>query len=294
MQTIKKNTVGYIIAASIVIVIILLLGTLWVGQSTKKDTDKAVRTVSLLYLDELAGRREQVVENNLNNSIQTIQIAIGLLDEYDLDTKEHLENYQSNMKKLYKLDKFAFVDDDGLIYTSVGYQDNIEDYDFDYRNLTEPEVSILNPNSEDKKVIIAVPTDLMLEGKHLKVCFEEIDMKVMLAGLSMESSENDATFCNIYTTDGIALSDTILGGLSAEDNLLDAMKIAEFDDGYSYDDFIKSFTAGEDGEVTFTYKGINETLSYAPVKGTDWQLTYLVRESVIGDSVNYISEDIVN
>lgn len=186
-------------------------------------------------MDELAGRRGQVVENNLDNNIQTINVAIGLMDENDLDSKAHLEAYQSNMKKIYKLDKFAFVDEDGLIYTSLGYQENIDDYDFDYKNLKEPEVSILNLNSEDKKVIIAVPVDLMLEGKHLTVCFEEIDMKVMLAGLSMESSDNYATFCNIYTNDGIALSNTILGGLSAEDNLLDAMKIAEFKEGYSYD-----------------------------------------------------------
>lgn len=73
---------------------------MWLGRSTKKDTDKAVRTVSLLYLDELAGRREQVVENNLDNNIQTINVAIGLMDENDLDSKAHSEAYQSNMKKI--------------------------------------------------------------------------------------------------------------------------------------------------------------------------------------------------
>lgn len=57
MKKLKSNVVKYTIIISLVIVSILVVGTLWLGQSTKKDTDKAVRTVSLLYLDELAGRR---------------------------------------------------------------------------------------------------------------------------------------------------------------------------------------------------------------------------------------------
>ena len=42
-----------------------------------------------------------------------------------------------------------------------------------------------------------------------------------------------------------------------------------------------------------TYEGIRETLSYVPVNGTDWFLTYLIRESVISDSISAISEGII-
>jgi len=38
---------------------------MWMGAHARQDTEEAVRSVSLLYLDELAGRREQVVEDNL-------------------------------------------------------------------------------------------------------------------------------------------------------------------------------------------------------------------------------------
>ena len=78
------------------------------GYNAKRDTEDAVRSVSLLYLDELAGRREQVVEKNLQEKIQTIRVAIELMTEEDLSDKAHLETYQSRMKKLYHLDKFAF------------------------------------------------------------------------------------------------------------------------------------------------------------------------------------------
>lgn len=275
------------------IVLLLILGTFWLGQSTKNDTDKAVRIVSILYLDELAGRREQVVENNLKNNIQTIRVAIDLMTDDDLSDKTHLEAYQSHMKKLYDLDKFAFVDTDGLIYTSTGTQNNINEYSFDHKTIREPEISVLNPETTDKKVIIAVPVNIQFEGKTLSVCFMEIDMKVMLAGASMDSGSDGATFCNIYTRNGIALSNTILGGLSADDNLLDAMKDAEYENGYSYTTFVDCFQSGKRSEVSFTYKGIRETLSFVPVVGTDWMLTYLIRESVIAERISPVTNQIV-
>ena len=293
MENIKKRTIVFVTVCSILIGALLVFGTLWMGSSSKKDTDKAVRTVSLLYLDELAGRREQVVENNLQGNINTIRVAMDLLTEEDLSDKAHLEAYQSRMKKLYELEKFAFVDTEGLIYTSVGTQTNIDEYDFDYKTISEPEISVFNLNTPEKKVVIAVPVTVPFNGKTLCVCFMEIDMKVMLAGASMDSGSGGATFCNIYTKDGIALSNTVLGGLSADDNLLDAMKNAEFEDGYSFDSFVGEFHSGQSGEVSFTYKDIRETLSFVPVEGTDWLLTYLVRESVISDEIGYISSDIV-
>ena len=289
----KNNTARVTILCSLIIAVIMILGTVWSGQSAKKDTEQAVRTVSLLYLDELAGRREQVVENNLQGNIRTIQVAIGLLSEDDLSDKAHLEAYQSRMKQLYKLDKFAFVDTDGLIYTSLGMQDNIEEYGFDYRTISEPEISIFNPHTPEKKVVIAVPVSIPFNGKTLTVCFEEIDMNVMLSGLSMDAGANGATFCNIYTADGIALTNMVLGGLSSEDNLLKAMQAAEYENGYSYDTFVRGFQSGERGEVSFKYNDIHETLSYVPVQGTDWLLTYLIRESVISDEISYISDGIV-
>ncbi len=293
MDKIKKEAIKLVAFCSVLIAVLLVFGTMWMGSSSKKDSDKAVRTVSLLYLDELAGRREQVVENNLKNNIRTIEVAINLLTDEDLSDKAHLEAYQSHMKKLYSLDKFAFVDTEGLIYTSVGTQSNIGEYDFDYKTISEPEVSVFNLKSPDKKVVIAVPVAIPFEGKTFSVCFMEIDMKVMLAGVSMDSGGEGATFCNIYTQDGIALTNTVLGGLSADDNLISAMKKAQYDDGYSYDRFKEEFQSGKNSEVSFTYRGIKETLSFVPVVGTDWLLTYLIRESVISDSVGYVTTDII-
>ena len=291
----KNNaTTKIAIIGSIFIALFLILGTLWIGQQAKKDNDRAVRIVSTLYLDELAGRREQVVENNLNHRIADLYTAVELMSEDDLSDMEHLQAYQARMKRIYSVEKFAFVDSEGIIYTSLGNQYNIDKYDIDYLKLDKAEISIFNLDSSEKKVIIAIPVELKFMEHDLKVCFMEIDMKEMLEGASMESGGDNATFCNIYTRNGVALSDTILGGLAAEDNLIDAMKIAEFEEGYSYDKFLEDFTNGVSSEVSFTYNGIKETLSYVGVNNTDWNLTYLIRESVISEKISPVSEGIIN
>ena len=249
--------------------------------------------MSLLYLDEPAGRREQVVADNLRDKIDVIQTALELMTEDDLSDMAHLQAYPAKMKRLFVLERFAFVDSDGLIYTSLGTQADIDQYQFDHLSLDGPDISIKNLDSADKKVIIAVPVQIEFEGKRLVVCFMEIDMDEMLSGVAMAAQGNGATFCNIYTNDGVALSNTVLGGLAVEDNLLEAMRQAEFDAGFSCESLRSDFEALHDGEVCFTYGGIRETLSYVPVEGTNWLLTYLIRESVISDNISPITGGIL-
>ena len=290
----KSNHTAHIaVIGSLIVLVILVAGTIIMGQSARKDTDRAVRTVSLLYLDELAGRREQVVESNLQDKIRDLEAAVRLMEPGDLSDKAHLEAYQSRMKQLYTLEKFAFVDTDGLIYTSLGTQDNIGEYAFDYRTLNGPDISIFNLQSTDKRVVLAIPVSISFQGKTLSVAFMEINMDEMLAGVSMKPSSEEATFCNIYTSSGTALSDTVLGGLAVEDNLLEAMKNATFEKDYSYDAFLRDFTNGARGVASFVYDGIHETLSYVPISGTDWLLTYLIRESVISEKISSISDGII-
>ena len=287
----ENHTTQIVTIGSLLLALILVSGTIWMGHSAKKDTEDAVRSVSLLYLDELAGRREQVVEDNLREKVDTIRIAIDLMTGDDLSDKSRMESYQTRMKRLYKLEKFAFVDTDGLIYTSTGTETNIGEYAFDYKTLSEPEISIVDPSDGEKRVIIAVPVDLDFQGKKMSVCFMAVDMDEMLSGVSVTTNTQGATFCNLYTQNGTALTNAVLGGLAQEDNLLDAMQIAVFESPYSYENFSQEFSSGTRGVVSFTYNGIRETLTYIPVRGTDWQLTYLIRESVIGDRISSISQE---
>ena len=292
----NKKTLIIGMIGGVIVALILILGMLFMGIGARKDAKKAASQVSSFYLDELASRREDVVSSNLKDRINDINTALELMTVEDLSTEEKLKKYQSEMKIRYKLEKFAFVDTNGLIYTSLGTQTNIDDYSFDYRTLNDTDISILNLQTKEKRVIIAVPVPENkrdFNGETLVVCFMEIKMSEMLEGVSMSSSSSDSTFCNIYTSGGIALSDAVLGGLASEDNLLDALKNAKMKDSYSYSKVIDDFNNGRKGIVSFTYGDIQETLAYEPVENTDWFLTYLIRESVISNQIGKVSSNIL-
>ena len=298
MENRKTTRTTFITVTGIILIAAILIGgTVMMEQSAHKDTVETVRAVSLLYLDELAGRREQVVEEKLTENIAIINVADELITAEDLSDLDHMRAYQRRMKQLFKLDRFAFVDSDNLVYTAdEGIQDDIDEYSFDPQTLEGPEISIKNADSPDKQVVIVVPVrerNLFIDGKQLIACFMEINMDVMLKGVSMASQDNGVTFCNIYTSYGMALTNTVLGGLAVEDNLLEALKQAQYESGYSFEQVKQDFEEGNKGVVSFTYGGIRETLSYAPVTGTDWMLTYLIRESVISDRIGGITDGIL-
>ncbi|MBR1763863.1 MAG: response regulator [Ruminococcus sp.] len=293
-NAINKKGLYAAVIGGVLVAVILVFGTFWSGQRARQDAENAVSSVSRLYLDELAGRREKVVASALDRNIRNMQTAVSLLTENDLSDIEHLQAYQQQMRKLYTLEKFAFVDTNGLIYTSRGTLNDIDKYSFDYNNISEPEISVKDSDDGGKSVIIAIPVDrLPLEGQTLTVCFMEIDMDTMLEGVSLSSDNNDTTFCNIYTSDGTALTDMVLGGLASEDNLLEAISHASFDKGSSAEKLRADFESGTAGIISFTYNDTKETLSYKPIKGTDWMLTYLIRESVISDNISSVSRGII-
>ena len=293
----NANTTRIVVIGSCIVIVLLVFGTIWVQRSARKDTSEAVGSVSLLYLNELAGRREQVVEDNLKNSIRAMGIALGMIDEDDLDSLEHMRAYQRNMKKLFNLERFAFVDKDGLTYTAdEGILQEMEHYAFDYKTISKVDISIRNMKESTKNVVIAMPIrdrNLSIEGKQLVVCFMEISMDVMLAGVSIKSQRSDVTFCNIFTRDGYPLSNLVLGGMAEEDNLLEALEHARMDKGYSMETVRRDFKMGKRGIVAFTYNDAYETLSYVPITGTKWMLTYLIRESAIEEKIGSVSSGII-
>lgn len=295
MEPEQKNLMKEFIIGALIVIIILITGTFWMGTSVNEDNAEAIRTVSLFYLDELAGRREQVVASKLNDYINDMNIALDLLEKDYLSSVEKLQAYQTRMKQLYGLEKFAFVDTDGLIYTSRGTRNDIGAYGFDYKNLTETELFIKNINGNKKKIIIAMPADnLPFAGKTLVASFMEIDMNRMLEAVSLQVTGNNMTFCNLYTQSGIPLTSSVLGGRSSDNNLFVAMKSAKFDKGYSYDKMQKEFADGMKGFAAFTHDGIQETMYYVPVRGTDWMLTYLIRESLISEQISSITNGIIS
>ena len=148
-----KNSMLIAALGILLVMLILVLGSIWIGRSAKADSEEAVTTVSHLYLNELAGRREQVVEANLQQRIDDMNTALELMTGDDLSSVENLQNYQAKMRRYFNLERFAFVNEEGKIYTADGIKHDIDEYDVDFFSLKDINISIKNLKSKDKKVV---------------------------------------------------------------------------------------------------------------------------------------------
>ena len=290
----KRNTLFVAMTIGLIaIAMVLVFGTMWIGRSASQSTVQAVRSVSLLYLDELARRRKRVVEDMLNDCIKTIHMATSLMEERDLTDLEHLQEFQKRMKKLFKLEKFAFVDTKGMIYTSLGMQTDIDQYHFDYKTISEPDISVKQWESSDRRAVIAVPVNIKFQDETFVACFEEMNMDQMMAGISMISQKDNITFTNIYSPDGYALSSMVLGGKAAEDDLFGALSHATLAEGYSVEKMKQDFASQKTDHISFIYNGVKETMYYIPIARTDWMLTYLIRENIISNEISSVYQKVI-
>ena len=279
---VKETAIGNIIMA-----IALIVGVIFLGYS-------AVQNISSMFMEELAGRREQFVESKLEDYINSLEFAVELLTTENLSSEKSFQSYQYRLKHVYGLERFAFVDSNGLIYTSNGIRNDIDLYDFDYKNLSKPEISLKKAEDENKTLIVAIPiNNKYYNKKKLVVSFMEITIARLLEGVSLQLDTNSAASCNIYTKDGKSLKSMVLGGLTNDENLFTAMEHATFEDGYTIDKIRADFAAHKQGSTSFTYNGMQETVYYMPVKSTDWMLTYLVRNNVSTEQMSSISEGIL-
>ena len=283
----KRNGVKDTAVGNIVMAIALIAGFIFLGYS-------AVQNVSSMFMEELAGRREQFVESKLEDYINSLEFAVELLTTENLSSEKNFQSYQYRLKHVYGLERFAFVDSNGLIYTSNGTRNDIDLYDFDYKNLTKPVISLKKAEDENKTLIVAIPiNNKYYNKKKLVVSFMEITIARLLEGVSLQLDTNSAASCNIYTKDGKSLKSMVLGGLTNDENLFTAMEHATFEDGYTIDKIRDDFAAHRQGSTSFSYNGMQETVYYMPVKSTDWMLTYLVRDNVSTEQMSYFSEGIL-
>ena len=143
----RRQTVTYTVWGGLVIAAVLLLTTVWVSGSARTGTDQAVERVSEFYLDELAGRRAQVVSEELKNYTGYMERALEILEDADLESQETLRRFLGKVETLYDVDKFAMVDENGIVYSENSTVSGLSRYSFLSEELTEPVIRTLNPVS---------------------------------------------------------------------------------------------------------------------------------------------------
>ena len=288
-KTQRRQTVAFAIWGGLIIAIILLLTTVWVATSAQTSTNQAVARVSEFYLEELAGRRAQVVSEELNNNYAYMERALAVIESSDLESQESLRRFLGRVKRLYGVSKFALVDENGIVYTQHSTASGLSRYPFLSQELTGPSISMSNLYGARKQVVLAIPVEgVVFQGARIEACFIQLNVSEMLSSLTLQGDGN-VTYCNLYHRSGESLSENDFGYLSSGQNLLDALKEARMEPGSSYAGLLQDFQDGTPGQISFHYENVHEDLCYVPVEGTDWMLTILIRDNVITGQIGSIS-----
>ncbi len=285
----ERQTVASAVWGGLIVAAILLITTVWVAASAQSSTNEAVARVSEFYLDELAGRRALVVSEELKTNFDHMDRAMSILDSSDLESQASLREFLGRVQQLYGVNRFALVDENGVVYTQHSTTSGLSRYPFLAQELTGPVISMSNLYGARKQVVLATPVEgISFQGAQIKVCFTQINIADMLSSLTLQGDENE-TYCSLYHRSGESLTGNAFGYLSAGHNLLEALKDAQMEPGSSCEQLIQDFAEGRPGNLSFHYEGVREDLCYVPVEGADWMLTILIRDNVLTDQISSIS-----
>lgn len=284
-----RQMIAEAVVGGIIIAVILLVTTIWVSNSSRTGTNQAVSKVSEFYLEELAGRSAQVVKEELRMRFSYMENAVAIMEDENLESQETLRKFLGKVEKLCSLNKFALVDENGIVYTQYTTEPGYDQYSFLSGELTEPAIITMNLDRAKKEVVLAIPVEgVKFQGSRIDVCFIQVDIEEMLSALTPQTDYNE-TFWSMYHRNGEDLTNTDLGDMVAGTNFLLEMKKADIYSGFSYEQLESDFANGRPGQISFSYMGAQENLCYIPVEGTDWMMTVLIRNNVITEQINSIS-----
>ena len=286
MKKITKRIVHIITFLSITLLLILsLIMSLRTSDTTQEVTDKAIDKISQFYIEEIAKSRTSLISDELDKRYNYVNNALDVITQKDLESPKTLRDYLGKMRKLYNIDTFALVDENGLVYTSHSTCSGKTRYPFLSKAITEPIYSTVLNYGGDKQLFLAVPvSELYFNNSKITACFVEIDINQMMRSMAYRY-ENMETYFNLYYKNGESLTNSDFGKLPSGYNLLSIISDSE-NDTNKVSKIINDFTSGGSGLVKINYGNEKAHLFYTPVKNTGWVMTILVYETVINEQVS--------
>ena len=277
------------VIGALIVVLIVTGATLWMSSGARSATDQAVSMVSDFYLEELAGRRSQVVSRFFETKAEQIERAVSLINPRILSSQDTLRQYIGNVKMLHGLDLFALVDEDNVVYTDHSTYMGGSRYTFlsDDRP-GKRAITTASTYGAGKQICLAVPVqDRSFMGKKLTTCFIEINMDDIVSILAFDAEEKGTHF-SLYYGNGANLTGLPFGPFDQKKNLLREMsRYLTADQQQTLEDHFRS---NEAGETQFTYSGDEQILYYSPIPETGWMITVLIPKDLIYGQIRGIRD----
>lgn len=273
---------------SFLIMAMIIANTIWVSKQTSAATDKAVAAVSSFYLEAMADRRAKTITNLINSNFDEMEKAVAFISEEEIESQEDLRNTIGRVESLLDLNRFAFVDSDNIVYTQyTTYTGRSRHAFLSEKEIKNRIISIVSLYGSSKQLCLVIPTpNLSIMGRQMKACFVQMDIKEIVDLLAFD--DQGRTYFALYSKKGSNLSGTELGLVISTRNFFDALRDLASQDTLKKNE--ENFANGAAGNLVFNSGGAEETLSYVPIKDTDWEMAVLIRDSVIQNQIWDISE----
>jgi len=286
-----KRSLLFVIAIGAAAVILVVTGaTVWMGIGARNATDRAVERVSDFYLEELAGRRSQVVSRFFETKADQMERAVALMDREDLSSLGALRSFIGKIKNLYGLALFALVDEDNIVYTQYTTYMGGSRYSFLSGQQTDRRtITTSGTYGGGKEICLAIPVkDRDFLGKKLKLCFIEINMDDIVSVLAFDTEEKGTRF-SLYYKNGENLTGLDFKPVAARQNLLAEMRQYLTEGQHSA--LSGCFTEGAPGETHFTSLDGEQILYYSPIPETGWMITVLIPKNLVYDQISGIRDE---
>ncbi len=285
---VNKTFILTAVIGGILIMSLVIGNVFWASTKTIRVTNEAVSAVSAFYLDEMEDRRAKTITNLINSNFETMQRAMAMLKEEGVDDAEDLRFKLGEVRDLLSLQRLALVDEEDIVYTQYTTYTGRSRHEFLSQVGTEDHViSTVSQYGSSRQLCLAVPAgDLKLMGKQFKACFIQIDIGEIMNLLAFE--DNGRTLFGLYTANGDNLSETDLGSVIGQRNLVDAMEYVLSES--ELERVRGDFENGREGSITYVTGGNEETISYGPIGDTGWMMVVLIRESVIHEQIRGIRD----
>lgn len=285
-----KRTFPLVTVIGALVVILIVTGaTLWMSSGARSATDQAVDMVSDFYLEELAGRRSQVVSRFFETKADQMERAVSLMSPQLLASQDTLREYIGNVKLFHGLSLFALVDEDDIVYTDHSTYMGGSRYAFLADDQAgKKTITTASTYGAGKQICLAIPVqDRFFMGKKLKTCFIEINMEDIVSILAFNAEETGTHF-SLYYENGVNLTGLPFGPFDQKKNLLREMSLyLTADQEQTLADHFRNHEAGK---AQFTHAGDEQILYYSPIPETGWMITVLIPKNLIYDQIGGIRE----
>ncbi len=192
----------------------------------------------------------------------------------------------------YGVEKFSFIDQDGLVYAAHSTSTGKSRYPFLMNGLSEPLVTTVINYGGEKQLFIALPVyGIEFNGKMITACFAQVNIDNMVRSMTFRA-DNMETYFNLYLKSGESLTSVPFGGVEPGRNILAV--IHENDESQeSFHKITDDFQNERAGSISVPYKRPNAHLYYTPVEETGWMLSILVYDNVITRQIRESNRTIV-